>query len=88
MDGHYEGQIPQPVSQIERGYSTTGALAPPQPNRVRRIEILQLDYGYQVTVGCQTMAFESKEKIITNLMAYLNDPEATEKKYREGELFK
>lgn len=82
------GEIPQTVNQIKRGYAANPEQAPPPPNRARRIEILQLDYGYQVTVGCQTMAFESKEKIITNLMAYLNDPEGTEKKYREGELFK
>lgn len=59
----------------------------PSPNRARTLSIQQLDHGYLVNVGCQSIAIESK-KLVANLAAYLNDPGAIEKKFMAGELLK
>lgn len=45
----------------------------------RTITISQPDFGFIVQVGCQTIAIESKEKLLKNLKAYLDDPAAFEK---------
>ena len=49
----------------------------PQPNPAdhirREITIRPIDHGYIVTVGCQTFAIESLDKLIRNLDIYLKD---------------
>jgi len=55
-------------------------------SRTKNVSIAALDYGYNVTIGCQSFAVESVEKLIKNLEAYLNDPVKTERRwltYRE-----
>jgi hypothetical protein len=37
--------------------------------------------GYIVTIGCQTAGFSNKEDLLKAITEYVNDPEATEKKY-------
>ncbi len=48
------------------------------------IKIKPLNYGYIVNVGCQSFAIEDKNKLLKNLEAYLTNPSATEKKWREN----
>ncbi len=43
-------------------------------NRIERINIRQLNYGYLVEVGCQQFAIEHVDKLIKNLKEYLNNP--------------
>jgi Mg2+/Co2+ transporter CorC len=37
--------------------------------------------GYIVTIGCQVAGFTTKEDLLKAITEYVNDPEATEKKY-------
>ena len=37
--------------------------------------------GYIVTIGCQVAGFSNKEDLLKAISEYVNDPEATEKKY-------
>lgn len=62
-----------------------GILGPPR-QRGRTIKIEPQDYGYLVQVGCQSLVFESWEKLVQKLMEYLGNPTATERKYLAGEL--
>ena len=57
-----------------------------QENHIRSISIRQLNHGYVVEVGCQTLAIESSSKLITLFAEYVANPIATEQKYREGKL--
>lgn len=43
--------------------------------------------GYIVTIGCQTAGFTTKEDLLKAITEYVNDPEATEKKYYNNRLF-
>lgn len=40
--------------------------------------------GWIVEVGCQTLTFNSKVTMLTELNKYMDDPEGTEKFYREN----
>jgi len=49
------------------------------PNIIRDISIRQLNFGYNVTIGCHTFAIETY-KTVTNLLAqYMANPSAVEK---------
>lgn len=56
--------------------------------RGRAINIEPLNYGFIVRVGCQSFAVEQADTVADKLKEYLNDPQATEKKWYAGELFK
>lgn len=60
----------------------------PQPNKIRHIEIDELSRGYNIRVGCQSFAFETKESLIIYLSKYMNDPQKTEESWFKNELFK
>lgn len=57
-----------------------------QEDHIRSISIRQLNHGYVVEVGCQTLAIESASKLIALFSEYVLNPIATEHKYREGKL--
>lgn len=66
-----------------------GEIMAPRPieeNNIRTISIRQLNHGYVVEVGCQTLAIESSSKLIALFAEYVANPQATEQKYREGKL--
>lgn len=50
-------------------------------NKARRIEIVQLNSGYNITVGCHQFAFETAEKMLKHLTDYLKNPQEVEKKW-------
>lgn len=56
--------------------------------KIREISIRQVNYGYIVNVGCHTFAIESVSKLSEMLNAYLLQPNATEKQWYDGTLFK
>ncbi len=58
-----------------------GCIPTPRSNQARRVEINQVNYGYVVSVGCQTLVFENMDTLIDKLTAYLKDPNAVEKKW-------
>jgi hypothetical protein len=41
--------------------------------------------GYIVTIGCQVAGFTTKDDLLKAITEYVNDPEATEKKYNNIE---
>lgn len=53
----------------------------------RQITIEPLNKGYVVRVGCQTVAVESKDRLIDLLTRYLRNPKEIETLYNEGKLF-
>lgn len=59
---------------------------PIRENIAREIIIRQLNHGYMVQVGCQSMAIESSTKLLSLFAEYISNPNATEQKYREGKL--
>jgi hypothetical protein len=55
-------------------------------NNIRDINIIQLNYGYIVKVGCNSFAIETPERLIEKLTEYIKEPQATEKKWNETKL--
>src|SRR5208283_2781499 len=53
----------------------------PNVDKIREILIKQIDYGYLVKVGCQSLAIETSEKLLLGLKKYLDNPITTENKY-------
>lgn len=56
-------------------------------DKIRSIQIEQLDRGYIVRVGCATIAIDNKSELMSRMIAYLENPADTEKRYFEGILF-
>jgi len=56
------------------------------PNRINDLVIKQMDLGYLVKVGCQTLCLESKERLIKLFTAYVNDPKKTMDKYYKDQI--
>lgn len=79
-------QAGRPESINERYSGEVMAPRPIEENHIRSISIRQLNHGYVVEVGCQTLAIESSSKLIALFAEYVADPFATEQKYRDGKL--
>lgn len=47
----------------------------------REITIRPVLNGFVCQVGCQCVVFDSRDKLLTELKAYLNDPDRVEKEY-------
>lgn len=58
----------------------------PRRVKAREIRIQPMDHGYVINVGCQSFVFETAEKMIKNLDAYLADPEGVEKAWLSNTL--
>jgi hypothetical protein len=65
----------------------TQAPRDPYYNKMKPIEIRQADLGFIVTVGCQTLAIQTKNELISKFIEYVNAPAETEAKHLEGKLF-
>lgn len=50
---------------------------------MREVRIVDAMNGYVVTVGCQTLVFETRERMLAELTRYLADPEGVEREYNE-----
>jgi len=74
-----------PRYQFDMGTGTAGDFG--NPHKVYQINILGLDRGFNVSVGCKTFAFESSDQVIKYLTMYLQAPAETIKKYEAGTLF-
>jgi hypothetical protein len=53
-------------------------------NKARNITIEELDYGYLVKIGCQSIAIDSHKKLVQKLSEYLKDPNEVENKWFAG----
>lgn len=58
-----------------------------QGNKIRQINIEEVNRGYIVRVGCHTFAISTKAELTTKLTEYINEPAKTEKKWYSGDLF-
>jgi hypothetical protein len=56
-------------------------------NKIKQINIEELNRGYIVRVGCHTFAISTKAELTTKLTEYINEPAKTEKKWYSGDLF-
>ena len=48
---------------------------------IRETTIKQVDNGYIVTVGCKTLVFESRKRLLDELDRYMRNPAKAEKEY-------
>ena len=62
-------------------------IASSDPNRIRSISVRQVDNGYVVSVGCQTLVFETAEKLSKYFDMYLKNPQKVEELHFKKELF-
>lgn len=51
--------------------------------RMRPIEITPALNGYIVRCGCQTVVFDDRKKMLSELESYLNDPCGVERRFME-----
>jgi len=51
---------------------------------LRVVEITPVLNGWIIKVGCQTVAFNDLNHMLEEIQAYLEDPDETEKRYRES----
>lgn len=68
----------------------TAAIDPYTPDklpRMREVEIVEIDHGYIVSVGCQKFAIGTKSELIAKLTEYILEPKKTELNWFKGELF-
>lgn len=85
--GRVNTDAPEPEPRIREWVYTPNQPATIAPeNNIRTINIRQLNHGYVVEVGCQTLAIESATKLVALFTEYVLNPIATEQKYREGKL--
>jgi len=55
-------------------------------NRIEDTVIKQMDFGYLVKAGCQTLCIETKEKLVMLLTAFLNDAQKVRTAHYQGKL--
>jgi len=60
---------------------------PVQTNKIRQINIEEVNRGFIVRVGCHTFAISTKAELTTKLTEYINEPDKTEQKWYAGNLF-
>jgi len=63
------------------------APTPVQANKIRQINIEEVNRGFIVRVGCHTFAISTKAELTTKLTEYINEPDKTEQKWYAGNLF-
>lgn len=93
-------QREQPTTLTGTGYINTGLTAAtglvynvgidpirPVPSRAKNINIVALDRGWTVNVGCSTFAFTDIEDMIGKITSYLKDPQETENLWNQKKLF-
>lgn len=55
------------------------------PNKMlNSVSIYQVDNGYTINVGCKAFVFESKDKMLAYVIAYINNPSALNDKFMKG----
>lgn len=81
---HYNGPINDP-SSVRLGGLVYGAdYHPIKKAKISDIIIKEIDYGYIVKIGCQTLAIESQIKLTKWLTEYIANPDAVTKKWNAG----
>ena len=60
----------------------------PADRPARSILIDTVLNGFLVTIGCKTVVFETKEKMLSELERYLSNPDKVEREYLERNIKK
>ena len=77
----------RPEQQMERCVNEAAIPTPQGENKIRQINIEEVNRGFIVRVGCHTFAISTKAELTTKLTEYINEPAKTEKKWYAGDLF-
>lgn len=87
MEGRdISGARPQVTDEISERTTNAVADMPNRTNhRARPINIQPQDRGFIVTVGCQSFAIETIDKLVDHLNHYLRNPSKVEEQYAKGE---
>ena len=56
--------------------------------KMKNVIIKEMDHGYLVKIGCQTLCIESPKKLLKALKKYMKDPGAVEDQHMGGEFMK
>jgi len=80
-------QTAEPNDQLVNRGLTRVDLNTPSKNRIKDTRIEELSRGFVVRVGCQAFAFSTKDELLDRLFEYIRDPDKTEAKWNNGNLF-
>jgi len=90
-----DGPTEAPMDEERVGYELREGLAPQEAQALvggtyspRTVVIEPMHYGYVVKLDCHNFAFESADRALNYVTEYLKDPQGTEKKWWNKELFK
>jgi len=56
----------------------------PKP-KIKDVVIKQMDHGFLVKIGCQTLCIESPKTLLKALKKYLKDPDGVEQQHNQGD---
>ena len=65
----------------------SAALSEYREDKIRQINIEELNRGYIVRVGCHNFAISTKDELTRLLVKYINEPIKTEELWFDGKLF-
>lgn len=71
---------------VSTNWGTELSTEPASPLKIDKILIEQMDYGYLVKAGCQTLCVETKKNLITLFTEYINDPRRVRSLYDANDL--
>lgn len=78
----------RPDPPVDRCVSNDQCVPTPiQANKIRQINIEEVNRGFIVRVGCHTFAISTRAELTTKLTEYISEPDATEKKWYANKLF-
>lgn len=83
--GYVDHEIPSTVGEFTYRVGLDPWSTPPA-NQIRPINITQVNHGYIVVIGCQTIVVETKERLIEKLAEYITNPSEAEQKYNNKQL--
>jgi len=70
-------------------YVTSGTFGMGNPSlpkiKMRDVIIKEMDHGFLVKIGCQTLCIESPKTLLKALKKYMKDPDAVENQHMSGE---
>ena len=77
----YEEEVPTTLQYTYREN------LPVSDNKIRPLEIREVNRGYIVGAGCHTFAISTKEELTDLITRYVNEPAKVEEQWFKGELF-
>lgn len=72
------------MSDMTLSFHSSIPFSIPKP-KIEDILIREMNYGYLVKIGCQTIVVETPKKLVKALKKYLKDPAGVEELFMQGE---